>query len=229
MGQRVYFVGGFEADRSVGSGDEIVVLDLEQADERERRLREEFHARLERERRIKDFLDEQARKQREYEERVRRQAEEKKEAEEREKMEFEDFLSTLPPKTFAPTPQLKFANKHTIWLKWDRVTMNSEGNWIGPKDVVYRLFKRGGYQHFEKRSRVVVQYVEVDDPKGKKKMKMTGTIKESTTTGAGAGSIPSGTGSIEGEVQQVAEMKRRIDDQHTSLRFSLFSYLYESF
>jgi hypothetical protein len=65
LGQRIYFVGGFEADRSVGSGSEMVVLDLEQADERERRLREEFHARLERERRIQEFQEEQARKQRE--------------------------------------------------------------------------------------------------------------------------------------------------------------------
>ena len=59
-------------------------------------------------------------------------------------MEFEDMLSRLPPKTFAPTVMLKYANKHTIWLTWDRVTMNSEGNYLGPNDVEYRLYARGG-------------------------------------------------------------------------------------
>lgn len=54
IGQRIYFVGGWELNRAVGSGAEMIVLDLEQPDERERRLREEFHARLERERRIQE-------------------------------------------------------------------------------------------------------------------------------------------------------------------------------
>jgi len=77
LGQRIYFVGGYEEDKSVGSGKEMVVLDLEQPDERERRLREEFHARLERERRIQEFKEEQERKQKEYENRIRREWEEK--------------------------------------------------------------------------------------------------------------------------------------------------------
>ncbi|GMH80410.1 hypothetical protein TL16_g08534 [Triparma laevis f. inornata] len=199
MGQRIYFVGGYEADRSVGSGDEMVVLDLEQSDERERRLREEFHARLERERRIKDFLDEQARKQAEYEDRIRREREQKKERQERKQMEFEDMLSRLPPKTFAPTPQFKFANKHTIWLKWEQVKKNSEGNWIGAGRVVYRLFKKGGYQHLERGSKVLVQYVEVEGG-SKKGMKMKGSMKESQSSilgGGGGSSIGGGSASFD--------------------------------
>ena len=112
MGQRIYFVGGFEENKSVGSGKEMVILDLEQADERERRLREEFHARLERERRIQDFQEEQARKQREYEDRVRKEAEMKREREETDFMIFEDMLSRLPPKTIAPTPALQKVRAH---------------------------------------------------------------------------------------------------------------------
>ncbi|GMI19640.1 hypothetical protein TrCOL_g992 [Triparma columacea] len=159
LGQRIYFVGGCEEDRAVGSGKEMVVLDLEQPDERERRLREEFHARLERERRIQEFKEEQERKQREYEERVQREKDEKRRLEEVKRMEFEDMLSRLPPKTFAPAPRLKFANKNTIWLRWDPVLVNSRNERIRKGEVTYILYSRGGYQHLEKGVRVVVKSV----------------------------------------------------------------------
>ena len=116
--------------------------------------------------------------------------------EEREKMEFEDMLSRLPPKTFAPTPQFKFANKHTIWLKWDAVKTNSEGNWIGAGRVVYRLFKKGGYQHLERGSKVVVQYVEVEDKNSKKGMKMKGSMKESNSNFSLSGGVSGGGSTV---------------------------------
>ena len=195
MGQRLYFIGGFEIDHAVGSGLDMIVLDLEQPDERERRLREEFHAKLERERRIQEFEEEQRRKQKEYEDRVRKEAEMRREAEETRKMEFEDMLSRLPPKTFAPTVKLKYANKHTIWLQWDRVTKNSEGNYLGPNDVVYNLFARGGFVALEVGMEVFAQYVGTE--KEKKKMGIddddAASIASASWAGLGGGSIMSGS------------------------------------
>ena len=196
MGQRIYFVGGWEEDRCVGSGTEIVVLDLEQADERERRTREEFHARLERERRIQEFLDEQSRKQREYEDRIRIAAEREREADETAKMEFEDLLSRLPPKTFAPTPTLKFANKHTIWVKWNRVLFDSQARPLHPSDVTYILKARGGFVNFDVGASVLVLAVpkegstEQNSLVSKKK-----SSKHAATSMSGGASITSKGGS----------------------------------
>ncbi|GMH51295.1 hypothetical protein TrRE_jg9737 [Triparma retinervis] len=181
MGQRIYILGGYEEDRAVGSGKEMVALDLEQPDERERRLREEFHARLERERRIQEFKEEQERKQKEYEERVQREKDEKRRKEEVRRMEFEDMLSRLPPKTYAPAPMLKFANKNTIWLKWDPVLLNSKNERLRRGEVTYILYARGGYQHLEKGVRVVIQSGTFDvkyDGGGKEKRVKRGRIRK---------------------------------------------------
>jgi len=217
MGQRIYFTGGFEEDKSVGSGKEMVVLDLEQADERERRLREEFHARLERERRIQEFQEEQEREQREYEDRVRREAEQRREAEETEQMVYEDMLSRLPPKTFAPKPRLKFANKHTIWLKWDKVTEDSQGNFLGPDDVEYRLSAKGGYTPLEVGSKVLVVYVQEEKSNDKKKTKGGRGIGLGESS-LGGGSLDQLSGIMVGsEVASIASAASGSLAQHSQL------------
>ena len=72
-------------------------------------------------------------------------------------MTFEDALSRLPPKMFAPAPLLKFANKNTIWLRWDPVLVNSSGDRLKRGEVTYILYARGGYEHLERGARRVVK------------------------------------------------------------------------
>ena len=115
-------------------------------------------------------------------------------------MTFEDALSRLPPKMFAPAPLLKFANKNTIWLRWDPVLVNSSGDRLKRGEVTYILYARGGYEHLERGARIVVKAQKEEGGKEKKKKKAggRGSVSDGGSLGGSLGYSYEGESSVAG-------------------------------
>lgn len=121
-GYRVFIHGGFTEHEALT---EYLAIDLELADERQRRLKDEFAVRLERvvkESAAKTAMDDRERKFKEHLFAARnRHARECETA----AMEIEDRRSSLPALTTAPQPACIASSAHTLWLQWPPVEFDA--------------------------------------------------------------------------------------------------------
>lgn len=60
--------------------------------------------------------------------------------------------------TIAPTPRLRCANSTTIWLEWDRPTVDAKGK-FPDRRVEYTLYMSGGFREWEVGDEVLVEYM----------------------------------------------------------------------
>lgn len=60
--------------------------------------------------------------------------------------------------TIAPTPRLRYANSTTIWLDWDRPTVDAKGK-SPDRRVEYTLYMSGGFREWEVGDDVLVEYM----------------------------------------------------------------------
>ena len=124
QGNRLFLHGGWRSDLCLN---EMLAIDLEQPDERQRRLKEEFAIRLEREVRGKSAADAMNKREREYNNALFKALERERETGERKSLAVEDMLSALPPLSSGPTPRCICANASTIWLHWKPVVKDAWG------------------------------------------------------------------------------------------------------
>ena len=124
QGYRVFVHGGWRSDICL---DEMLCIDLEQPDERQRRLKDEFAIRLEREVQGKSVADAFNKRELDYKTSLFSALERQREKGERKTMFFEDMLSALPELTHGPAPRCMCANASTIWLQWKPVTVDAWG------------------------------------------------------------------------------------------------------
>ena len=76
---------------------------------------------------------------------MQRAAQEKKQDLETQCMTMEDFISGLPIKTIAPTPNFRVLYNGSVYINWNKVSCNSRGQYIDGDGVIYQLYVRGGY------------------------------------------------------------------------------------
>ncbi|CAM9581409.1 unnamed protein product [Hapterophycus canaliculatus] len=155
VGHRVMYFGGWGAEAEKGS---LLVLDLEQLHEKERRLDEEFHLRLERERQKRDVTEAEALRRSARQEERRKGLELARETAETAIMIAEDSRSAIAELTIAPIPRLRCANNTTIWLEWDPPSVDAIGQPPG-RNLEYTLFMRGGFREWEVGDHVLVEHV----------------------------------------------------------------------
>mmetsp|Transcript_86535 Transcript_86535/g.244550 ORF Transcript_86535/g.244550 Transcript_86535/m.244550 type:complete len:473 (-) Transcript_86535:752-2170(-) len=158
MGYRVFILGGWTRDTAMK---DLVALDLEQPDERRRRFKEEFALRLERETAARAVEDAMIAREREFELRLFLAKERKREAEERKRMDDEHMFSSLPPLSQGPLVYMIQANAHTIWVRWDPVTVDAWGNELPDgKAPTYHLSMQSSYFVIVEDMRVQIAYME---------------------------------------------------------------------
>lgn len=127
MKKRAILLGGWD-DTEITSKEESYVLDMEPELERNRRIEEEFEARLERDRvadetaNLADSLSAQ------YEMRMRIAAEKADQARERELMAIEEIRCCVPPISKPNPVRFVKASHNTIWVEWDPVEKNSNND-----------------------------------------------------------------------------------------------------
>jgi len=92
-------------------------------------------------------------------EKLKKEEEDEIEILEQERMKIEDDLSHLPPLSVAPSVELKFATRSTLWLKWPKVLKNSSGQFIDGGEVEYILQAKGRYIDIEKGNKVKMNSV----------------------------------------------------------------------
>lgn len=89
--------------------------------------------------------------------------------------------------TIAPTPRLRCANSTTIWLEWERPTVDARGK---PPDrrVEYTLYMSGGFREWEVGDEVLAEYMS-------RAQRKAATSNSSTTTCSltDAGSLAGGS------------------------------------
>ena len=160
-GYRIFVHGGWRSDRCLR---DLIAIDLEEPDERQRRLKEEFSVRLEREIRGKGVADAMNKREREYQDELCAALQRKKQSYECSCMALEDKLSALPPLTRGPMPRCVCANASTIWLQWDSVTKDARGlpiekNNDSTDTVYYYLSMKAGFSPIAVGQRVRVAHV----------------------------------------------------------------------
>ncbi|CAN0148686.1 unnamed protein product [Ectocarpus sp. 12 AP-2014] len=197
IGHRVMYFGGLGAETEKGA---LLVLDIEQPHEKERRLEEEFHMRLERERQQREAAEAEALRRAARQEEMRKGLELAREAAETEFMSAEDARSAIAELTMAPTPRLRCANSTTLWLEWDPPSTDAVGK---PPDcrLEYTLYMSGGFREWEVGDRVLVEYMSRAQ---RKAAASNSTITTSSVTDAGSlagGSLSEGS-SFFGDDQQ---------------------------
>lgn len=67
-------------------------------------------------------------------------------------------MNTRQELTIAPTPRLCCANSSTIWLEWDRPTVDAKGK-SPDRRVEYTLYMSGGFREWEVGDEVLVEYM----------------------------------------------------------------------
>eukprot|EP00752_Nemacystus_decipiens_P009996 g8912.t1 len=122
------------------------------------RLEEEFHLRLERERQQRENGEAEALRRAARLEERRKALELAREAAETAVMAAEDARSAIAELTIAPTPRLRCANSTTIWLEWDRPTVDAKGK-SPNRHVEYTLYMSGGFREWEVGDEVLVEYM----------------------------------------------------------------------
>ena len=79
-------------------------------------------------------------REREFELRLFLAKERKREAEERARMDDEHMFSSLPPLSKGPVVHMVQANAHTIWVRWNAVTVDAWGDELPEgKEPTYHL------------------------------------------------------------------------------------------
>eukprot|EP00903_Cladosiphon_okamuranus_P014179 g13176.t1 len=216
IGHRVMYFGGWGAETEKGS---ILVLDIEQPREEERRLEEEFHLRLERERQQRENAEAEALRRAARLEERRKALELAREAAETAVMIAEDARSAIAELTIAPTPRLRCANSTTIWLEWERPTTDAKGK-APDRCVEYTLYMSGGFRAWEVGDEVLVEYLS-------RAQRKAVTSKSSITTCSltDASSLAGGSLTL-GAVSSVTPAGRgdeSLGQGHQDQMFSMFS------
>lgn len=161
IGQRGFLLGGWNNMEAINTRKYLLMLDLEVEHERRRRLNDEFHAKLERDRLLdenKTFLE---KLQSSYELRIMLAMEKLNEKRENRLMHIEDICSSLPPLTKPSIPKCNACNQHTIWLHWEKATIDSFGKLIKNlknknNNITYKLYMNSGYQKLTTDDRVLI-------------------------------------------------------------------------
>ena len=124
--------------------------------ERARREDDEYRSRLELDRTKDDLRNNMENIESIYE--LRRQLMEEKtnEAKERRLMSIEEICCTVPPLTKPKGVELLMANENTLWIEWDRISLNADNRPIHPESVVYMVYMRNGYRKLCVEDRVLV-------------------------------------------------------------------------
>jgi hypothetical protein len=167
VGQRAFYIGGWGPSRIVDKRANYV-LNMEHELERARREDDEYRSRLELDRTKDDLRNNMENIESIYE--LRRQLMEEKtnEAKERRLMSIEEICCTVPPLTKPKGVELVMVNENTLWIEWDRVSLNADNRPINPESVVYMVYMKNGYRKLcvEDRVRVIPPKEVVAAPAG---------------------------------------------------------------
>ena len=158
MGQRALLMGGWGAANIINDNDSYVI-DLEPELERNRRLEDEFEAKLERERVAEEGANYADLLSANYEKRAMAAAERANEAREREQMAVEEIRCCVPPLSVPNPVRLVAASHNTIWVEWDPPVKKSSGDKLTDEEmakVMYILWVSGGYVKLYEGDRVIV-------------------------------------------------------------------------
>ncbi|KAH8066259.1 hypothetical protein JL722_689 [Aureococcus anophagefferens] len=156
IGHRVFVHGGWGlGPRGPVAVDELRVLDLEGAAQREEREEIEFHERLEHERSRRDASDAREARMVAYVAKIALADWAAREAVERVWMGREHVASLVPPLTRAPDVTLASASATTLWLRWRAVPFDAKRQLC---DATFVLSMKGGFRAFARGDRVDVEY-----------------------------------------------------------------------
>ncbi|CAM9290297.1 unnamed protein product, partial [Chrysoparadoxa australica] len=187
VGQRLFVFGGWGAQKAKG---ELLVMDVEQPEEKARRLHEEFHHRLERERQERDSQEAQRIRHLAMLEEMRKKEELLAEAAERDLMAIQDERSHHWAVSLPDPPELTKASATTLWLTWKRPELDARGEPLSRSNeedpMVYTLLMRGGFRDWQVGDKVRVKYA----PKSKAAL---GSAFSHTPAGM-SGSVATGLG-----------------------------------
>ena len=158
MGQRALLVGGW-GETEVTSSEEHFVIDLEPELERNRRMEDEFEAKLERDRIADETANYADMLSANYEKRAMAAAERSNQARERELMAIEEIRCCVPPLSQPPSVRLVKASHNCIWVEWDAPKKKANGDKLTKEElsnVSYILWCSGGYERLYEGDRVIV-------------------------------------------------------------------------
>jgi len=141
MGKRAILLGGWNEMKIVDKEDTYVV-DIEPELERNRRLEEEFEARLERDRVADETANLADSLSTEYEKRMLIAAEKADQERERELMAIEEIRCCVPPISQPSPVRMVKASHNTIWVEWDPVEKNSNGDLLDESALSKVIFYR---------------------------------------------------------------------------------------
>ena len=148
MGQRALLVGGW-GETEVTSSEEHFVIDLEPELERNRRMEDEFEAKLERDRIADETANYADMLSANYDKRAMAAAERSNQARERELMAIEEIRCCVPPLSQPPSVRLVKASHNCIWVEWDAPKKKANGDKLTKEElsnVSYILWCSGGYE-----------------------------------------------------------------------------------
>lgn len=151
---RVFVFGGAALDDGAPL-DDLVVLDLEDVEGRERRETVEFHGKLERARVKRDAEDAREAKRVAWETYWLLERWAANEAVERVKFGEEHVRSAVPPLTVAPPVTLHKASPCTMWLRWRAVPRDARRR---PCEPEFLLCMRGGFRELRVGEAVLVAW-----------------------------------------------------------------------
>lgn len=154
IGSRILLYGGW-TDKQAAMENDTFLLDAEDDMERNRRIEDEFQARIEIERMENESRGRGNDLQSAFELRMILAAEREREENERRIMGVCDILSRLPELTRPNPVRFVKSNEHTIWVEWDPVLKDAYGKPVN--DIEYLLIMSGGYVPLGKNDRVEVK------------------------------------------------------------------------
>ena len=155
IGQRALYLGGWKRE-SIVAKEDMFVLNMEHDMERARREDDDYRARLERDRQKQEWNASMNDMESAFELKAMKLAELEREAKERRRMAIEEILSFVPPLSKPLPVKLVKANEATMWVKWDKVYKNADGQTLKPGSITYMLYMRNGYRSLAVEDRVIV-------------------------------------------------------------------------
>lgn len=75
----------------------------------------------------------------------------------------------MPPLSFPDPVRFVKANHNTIWVEWDRLTEDSGGNPIDPKEIIYFLYMKCSIETLRENDEVLVVESDQNDSKSPQK------------------------------------------------------------